>query len=256
MCLRAGQAGREVHYCCQCEVIHYESVSPGRFSHDARNVSLYRERWMQRIEPDEWRFYLEDGLIKVSHEGRYPIQLEVSPLLATIAHEGRLDEREKLLRKQSRQIADYLKENTRLRTEIAARSTPSKELEYHALRKRIRRQVRETIPPGATVAFVSKGDLALVDMDGYEGWHFPRDKNGAYAGFHPTDSNAAISHLKDLMDQGAGYLVIPATSEWWLKHYAEFSSYLDTHFPSPLHADQTCRIYGLTATITALGGSL
>jgi GT2 family glycosyltransferase len=246
LCLRVNQTAGEVHYCGECEVVHLESVSPGRFANDAKNVSLYRERWFDTIEPDEWRYYLADGLIKVSHEGRYPIHLEVSPLLATITRDGRLDETEKLLRTRNRQVADYLKENTRLRMEIAGGTATSQELEYHGLRTRIQKKIRETIPVGSTVVFISKGDQALVDLEGYQGWHFPMDKNGAYAGFHPSDSQAAISHLDELINRGAEYLVIPSTSLWWLKHYTEFSRQLSSRFSLAVDVQQTCQIYGLS----------
>jgi GT2 family glycosyltransferase len=256
LCLRVKRTGGEVHYCSECEVVHLESVSPGRFAHDAQNVSLYRERWFDTIEPDEWRYYLEDGLIKVSHEGRYPIHLEVSPLLATIARDGRLDETDKLLRTRNRQVADYLKENTRLRMEIAGQATPSRELEYHGLRTMIRRKVRETIPVGSTVVFISKGDQGLVDLEGYQGWHFPMDKNGAYAGFHPSDSPDAISHLDELINRGAEYLVIPSTSLWWLEHYTEFSRHLNSRFSLAVDVRQTCQIYELSPQRARTEGSL
>jgi GT2 family glycosyltransferase len=251
LCLRVKQTGRQVHYCSECEVIHLESISPGRFAHDTRNVSLYRERWLNHVEPDEWRYYLEDGLIKVSHEGRYPIHLEISPLLATVARDGCVEEADKLLRKRNRQIAGFLKENTRLRMEVAGQATPSKELEYHGLRTKIRRQVEETIAPGATVVFISKGDQALVDIEGYHGWHFPMGENGAYAGFHPADSTTAISHLNDLVEKGAEYLVIPWTCQWWLKYYSAFSRYLDTHYSLAVDVEQTCQIYGLTPQLAS-----
>lgn len=248
-CFRVNESGGQVHYCSECEVVHLESVSPGRFDHDTQNVALYRERWMDRVHPDEWSYYLEDGLINVSHEGQYPIHLEVSPLLATLDVGERSNETEKLLRKRARQVADFLKENTRLRMEIAGRSGPSKELGYHALKKVIHHQIKKMIPLGATVAFISKGDQSLVEIAGYDGWHFPMDKTGAYAGYHPRTSEEAIVHLNELIRQGAQYLVIPSTAYWWLDHYTEFSGHLDTHFSLASNLEKACRIYGLSAQL-------
>src|SRR5262249_47182435 len=63
-CLRLRKAGLEVHYCAESVVEHLESVSPGRFRHAGKNVSLYRQRWFERVQPDDVKYYLEDGLLQ------------------------------------------------------------------------------------------------------------------------------------------------------------------------------------------------
>ena len=73
------------------------------------------------------------------------------------------------------------------------------------------------LPPGATVLVVSRGDEALVELPGGRGWHFPQADGGDYAGHHPADSREAVEHLEDLRARGAEFLVIPATSQWWLE---------------------------------------
>ena len=45
LCLRHRQAGGTVTYAAGCQVVHYESVSPGRFDHVAENVALLNDRW-------------------------------------------------------------------------------------------------------------------------------------------------------------------------------------------------------------------
>jgi hypothetical protein len=85
------------------------------------------------------------------------------------------------------------------------------------------------VPPDATVAVVSRGDPELVRIDGRVGWHFPRTEDGTYAGYYPADSATAIAHLEGLRAKGAEYLLVPATSEWWLEYYIDFRAHLDRH---------------------------
>jgi hypothetical protein len=69
-----------------------------------------------------------------------------------------------------------------------------------------------------------------VELPGCRGWHFPQAAGGEYAGHHPADSEDAVEHLEDLRARGAQYLVVPATSAWWLDHYAAFTEHLDTRY--------------------------
>ena len=79
---------------------------------------------------------------------------------------------------------------------------------------------------GGPIVVVSRGDEELVRFEGHVGWHFPRSDEGGYAGYYPEDSDAAIRHLEDLRRRGAHYFVVPASSSWWLDHYAGFRDYL------------------------------
>ena len=45
LCLRARQAGHEVRFVAESQVVHLESKSPGRFDHAAENIALLQERW-------------------------------------------------------------------------------------------------------------------------------------------------------------------------------------------------------------------
>lgn len=117
---------------------------------------------------------------------------------------------------------------------------------YAALVRRIRRVVRQTLPEGATVAVVSRGDPDLLSLDGRAAWHFPRDSSGEYAGFHPRESTDAISHLEALRAEGAEFL-LPSTALWWLDHYEEFRRHLETCFATLLRDDDTCVIFNLRA---------
>jgi hypothetical protein len=97
---------------------------------------------------------------------------------------------------------------------------------YQQLIGRIRRAVEQFIPTGSTVLVVSKGDSALLSLGERTGWHFPRAADGQYAGFHPLDSNDAITRLDLQRQLGARYLVIPGTSAWWHGHYPEFIAHV------------------------------
>jgi GT2 family glycosyltransferase len=109
-------------------------------------------------------------------------------------------------------------------TPYAKRGRPG----YEALVHRVRQLVCESVPPGATVLVVSKGDEELVKLEGRRGWHFPQADGGAYAGHHPHDSDACIAELERMRRRGANYLVIPEPSRWWLRHYARFAEHLET----------------------------
>jgi len=101
--------------------------------------------------------------------------------------------------------------------------------EYAALARRVKAAVREHVPEGSTLLVVSRGDEALVGLNGRKAWHFPQLEDGTYAGRHPADDAEAIAELERLRERGAQYLVLPATSLWWLDHYAGFRRHLDRY---------------------------
>jgi GT2 family glycosyltransferase len=61
LCLRIKEKGYRILYTPESVVLHHESVSPGRFNANKHNSDLYMSRWRD-VEPDEHRFYKEDGL--------------------------------------------------------------------------------------------------------------------------------------------------------------------------------------------------
>jgi GT2 family glycosyltransferase len=245
LCLRLGQQGMEIHYCAESVVHHLESVSSGRFRHDRANVDLYRKRWMDRVHPDDLQYYLEDGLLRISYEGRYPVCMSISPLLASLEAVERSHELDRLLREKNHQLADLERENARFRLELGLRAEDSPELRYLQLRERIRKIVRKTVPAGAAVLVITKGDGTLLDMPGRQGWHFPQTDQGIYAGHHPANSTEAIAHLESLRAKGAQYLLIPATSLWWLEHYQEFTQHLKARYRQVEGLGKVCKIFKL-----------
>jgi hypothetical protein len=125
-------------------------------------------------------------------------------------------------------------------------AAPAPALAYEQLRQRVHAEVGRSVPPGATVLVVSRGDGALLDLGaGRRGWHFPQTVHGTYAGHHPVDSRAAIDQVEALRQQGAGFLLFPETALWWLDHYTEFREHLDRHYRIVAESAAVCRIYAL-----------
>jgi hypothetical protein len=101
---------------------------------------------------------------------------------------------------------------------------------YRELVERVRSAIEANTPPEATVAIVSRGDELLLEFAERTAWHFPRNGDGGYAGYYPTDSTAAIAHLEQLRANGATHLAIPASSSWWLEHYDGMREHLEKRY--------------------------
>jgi hypothetical protein len=101
------------------------------------------------------------------------------------------------------------------------------------------------VPRGANIVVVSRGDNELLKYEDRQAWHFPQEEGGGYAGHYPGDSNEAIEHLEWLRSRGADYLLFPATSLWWLEHYAEFRKHLETNYRTVANYEGTCRLFEL-----------
>lgn len=297
LCLRLGALGYEVHYCHSSVVMHLESVTHGGFR-DRENTRLFRSRWSTRVQPDDLACYAEDGLIRISSGGSYPLALTVSPELAAIDEASREPDRERLLRSQSRQVAELLRETVRLslrameQTFPASRQTPVETtaerpetqrvdgvrrmhdaqarlidcerqleaalldfqracsiegpaLEHRDLIRRTRALAESVLPPQSRVLVISRGDDDLVRFEGALGSHFPQNSGGAYAGYHLADSDAAIAHLEDLRQRGAGFLLIPKTSLWWMTHYSAFADHMHRRYRVVADHPDTCLIFQL-----------
>jgi glycosyltransferase involved in cell wall biosynthesis len=119
--------------------------------------------------------------------------------------------------------------------------------EYQQLGQRLAETAHQVVPRDATVLVVSKGDPALLQLDGPTCWHFPRADDGAYAGYYPADSAEAIAHLEVLRQRGGQYLLLPNTALWWLEHYTDFRAHLDSRYRRVVH-NESCIIYDLSST--------
>ena len=116
-----------------------------------------------------------------------------------------------------------------------------------------RRAVRDAVPPDSPVLLISRGDDRLLDVDDRVTWHFPRDADGVWAGHYPADSETAVSSLREQIEAGARYLVVPRTAMWWLQFYDGLGHHLAAN-AEEVHADQACRIFRL-ASPAAVGAS-
>jgi GT2 family glycosyltransferase len=117
LCLRLGEKGYEVHYCHESVLCHLEAVSrDSRGERERHNSRLYLSRWGHLVRPDEFNYYFEDGLLRLTHGELYPLHLEISPLLAVVGGEENDRLADRLLEARSRQVFDLMKENIRFRT--------------------------------------------------------------------------------------------------------------------------------------------
>jgi hypothetical protein len=113
-------------------------------------------------------------------------------------------------------------------------------------RRRVRQIVTETVPEGRVVVFVSHGDEALLELEDRQGWHFPQDESGAWAGHYPAESGDAVAQVEELRARGARYMVFPAAAFWWLEHYRELGEHLETRHRAVVRGDD-CLIFELRA---------
>lgn len=123
-----------------------------------------------------------------------------------------------------------------------------KENAYQQLLERLGETLGNTLPTTAKALVISKGDDTLLELAGIRAEHFPQADEGVYAGHHPSSSAAAIAHLQAMQSKGSEYLIVPATSFWWLDHYREFAQHLDTACQC-IFKDDDCAIYRLAPSI-------
>src|SRR5262249_24434186 len=120
----------------------------------------------------------------------------------------------------------------------------ARERDYQRMIAQTRKLIQSSTPDGATVTVISRGDDNLVKLEGRHGWHFPRQEDGKYAGYHPSDSAAAIGHLEVLRARGAEFLLIPRTALWWLEFYADFRRHLEACYRK-IRSDKNGLLYEL-----------
>jgi GT2 family glycosyltransferase len=120
LCLRLGDAGREIHYCHESVLIHLESASRdlSKTQTFLDNSRIYRERWGGRVRSDEVEFYVRDNLLKIDYPPMYPLAFSISPSLATVntaEHERQAD---RLIQARANQAIGLLKDNIRLTVKV------------------------------------------------------------------------------------------------------------------------------------------
>lgn len=169
--------------------------------------------------------------------------------------ESRQPDHEGFMREANRLAAEV--EELQRRLEPAGTTPPTgsapfaanDRLGYRHLVERIRAAVAESVPAGASVLVVSRGDRELVRVPERRAAHFPQAAGGAYLGHHPGDSAEAVAQLEELRNGGAEYLVLPSTAYWWLDHYEGFAAHLRERYPV---ADLgVCSVYELAGDRSA-----
>jgi hypothetical protein len=115
---------------------------------------------------------------------------------------------------------------------------------YLELRRRIQEAVEETLPAGATVAVVSRGDEELLRFAMQRGWHFPQTESGTYSGVYPAGSAEAVRQLESLRARGADFVLFPKTGFWWLDHYEGLRQHLEANCPVAVR-DDACVVFEL-----------
>jgi hypothetical protein len=117
--------------------------------------------------------------------------------------------------------------------------------EYSQLRQCVQREAVKCLPPGATVAVISKGDDELLRLNGHRAWHFPQAVDGAYANIYPANGMEALAQLQAIRDKGARYLLIPKPAFWWLDYYGELRTHLESSCRLALRHEEVCLIFDL-----------
>lgn len=119
----------------------------------------------------------------------------------------------------------------------------TKEVQYQRTIHRIRGIVTAATPEGSRIVVISRGDDALLRFEGREGWHFPQIEDGVYAGHYPANSGDVIAHMEVLRERGGNFMLIPATSFWWLDYYQEFREHLAHNYPLVANLEDTCILF-------------
>jgi ATP-binding cassette, subfamily B, bacterial len=84
---------------------------------------------------------------------------------------------------------------------------------------RVRAAVDRHVPADVPLLLVAGGELAVEDLEDRVSWPFPE----------PDDDAEAIAALEALRERGAGYLILPAPSLWWLDRYDSFARHLEQY---------------------------
>jgi len=133
---------------------------------------------------------------------------------------------------------------------------PPKQLLYRQTIRRARQLVERHVPKQGVVAVISKGDDDLLRYRNRQGWHFPCDERGTYAGWYPACDLAAIAHLETLRARGATHLLVPETYAWWLTTYPDFRRHLDRYSTLVEEQAGAGTLYSLTAKTRAAAGDV
>jgi FkbM family methyltransferase len=132
--------------------------------------------------------------------------------------------------------------------------------DYDELVGRIRALAPLVLPADASVLVVSGGDEDLLELPVRRAEQFPRPSQDGSVEL-PPDGAAAVALLEESRRAQFDFLIVPATSLWWLEHYAELREHLVDRYDVLLYASDTCVVYSLhrlpedPESLVLLGGS-
>jgi hypothetical protein len=108
----------------------------------------------------------------------------------------------------------------------AATANTQTESEVSARVSTLQALLMTTLPPRCIAAMIGEPDGPEMALEERTIWPFPLRANGAYVGTHPRDSSEAIQHIQVARQLGVQFLVVPASSRWWITDYRAFGKYL------------------------------
>lgn len=91
--------------------------------------------------------------------------------------------------------------------------------------------IRELVLPGEHFILIDNDEWGVSKSFENRLRSFLVEKNGFYNG-HPADEDDALQSLLDRLKEGARYIFISQTSDWYLEAYSKLSDYLVKHFES------------------------
>jgi glycosyltransferase involved in cell wall biosynthesis len=113
---------------------------------------------------------------------------------------------------------------------------------YERIRRDVLDAVAATVPTTARVLVASGGDEDLIAGSGRTATHFPADEAGRHLGWNPEGAELA-ARLRAAREDGWRYLVLPASSFWWLHVHPELRDELGD--ADLVHDGGHCRIWDL-----------
>ena len=111
--------------------------------------------------------------------------------------------------------------------------------------RRLSKMAVKRLPARAIALVISRGDPDLLVLPGRTARHFSSNAAGDYLFYHPACDVAALAQLAAGRAAGAGFLIIPQTSFWWLDFYPGFRQYLEQNCRRIAHAGDTGSIWAL-----------
>lgn len=119
LCLRLRELGYEVHYCPASVLYHLEGCTEGRFHQEGLNEHNFKRRWGSKVQPDEWVYLIQDGVIDVMYHGAGNLELRVAPELGVCHAQGEFARTANLLAQRAQQVYRLLSQNVAMRTRLA-----------------------------------------------------------------------------------------------------------------------------------------